>query len=104
MLETQKAKSIRESTLDVTPQMANFGFLAEGPECRDPEWGNLLYYPSKCSLSFEKKSPGGRRRPISGKMDTLTLLTVPPEAGGGGFRAQCQQRRIRAGAVNAGRG
>ena len=42
-LELEKAKSHRAIALDVSPQVADVGLLAEGPECSEPDKGNLLY-------------------------------------------------------------
>ena len=42
-----------ENSRDVISQVANFGFLTEGPKCREPHRGNFLY-ARKCLRSFEK--------------------------------------------------
>ena len=70
----EKSKSPREIALDGIPQVATFWLLAEGPKCREPHGGNLLY-PRKFPLSFVKSRRD--RHPICGKMDTQTLLNLP---------------------------
>ena len=63
--------------MDVIPQVANFGFVAEGPKCPEPHTGNL-FCRGKCSPALEKCLKG-RRHPFCGKMDTPTLPNVPLE-------------------------
>ena len=72
----ESAKSRREVALGVIPQVANSVLLAEGPKCREPTTGNLVY-PRKCSLSSEESRRG--RQSICGKMDIPALLNVPLE-------------------------
>ena len=55
-----KAKSPKEITSAVIPQVSNFGILAEEPECREPRWGNLLY------PAFLRENPGAYSQ-FSGK-------------------------------------
>ena len=75
----EKAKSLRE----IAWRHPSAGLLAEGPEWLrgqndvSPIRGNLLY-PRQRSLCFAK-FPRGSRHPIWGKMNTPTLLNVPPD-------------------------
>ena len=77
-MKWRRPKVVQIFVLDVIPQVANFGLLEEGPQCRQRHEGNLRC-PGKCSLSFEK-SPSGRHR-ICGIMDTSTPLNVALEIG-----------------------
>ena len=42
-LEMETAKSLREISIGVIPQVTNFWLLAEGPKCRQPHSGNIFY-------------------------------------------------------------
>ena len=74
----EKATSLREIGLDVTPRVANFAFLWLTAKMWRPPPGKILLHPRKnCSRSFGKSLRS--KHPIYGKMDTPTLLHVPLE-------------------------
>ena len=74
----EKAESLREIALDVSPQMANFGLLAEGPKCREPHGKPPL---RQKMITFLREIPKRQKR-NSLQMDTTTLHNVAPQGRG----------------------